>query len=635
MDLLAINSSTASLMSVVNIIALNYFTEFHTVCVIKTSLDYVLINVPIPTAVITVDSTFNETFQTAVDEGCQAFIVSERALMTFMDAFVEIHDNSDQRSSNKRLLVLLDMYDLEFVNAFIKHPNTLELPSTALLVPNYSEDAVDLYSTKFFNDGTRSTVVVEIEPIVGLDCYPDKFSNMNGVPIHLCTLMYPPYAYYEETIPEKANARYHTSFKKEDIPLYLDGTEVILLVEFCRKYNCSVEASFDEVFLWGEVYDNHTGNGLLGSVVERRADIAVAAIYYWRQPYKFATYTQPISRSGITVLVPKPRILPPWRTPFLSFSSSLWLAVFVALCVGVLAVWLIEKIRFKILQPKELPVTISDALLTMIGFYMEQSARMRTDMISCVLLFTSLLFAGFMVGNTYGGGLAGIMTIPQYEKPIDTTMDLAETGIMWGATALSWIFSIMSAPQPYMKKLVKSYRVISDDFMAKHSKTHDMGFAGERTEFQHFVPADFVDSEASTMLQLLKDDLYWESVAAIITKTCPFKQKFNDLIMQVKQSGIQNYWELQASNNYLHGTIQLNILNARSVGSGDNVVRLTISHFLGAYMILGAGLGMATLTFLLEIFRVRLTQSIHRKARQLKLKLYNLSKSIVNEAFSE
>lgn len=78
---------------------------------------------------------------------------------------------------------------------------------------------------------------------------------------------------------------------------------------------------------------------------------------------------------------------------------------------------------------------------------MEQSARMRTDMISCVLLFTSLLFAGFMVGNTYGGGLAGIMTIPQFEKPIDTTMDLAETGIMWGATALSWIFSIMSAPQ--------------------------------------------------------------------------------------------------------------------------------------------------------------------------------------------
>lgn len=52
-----------------------------------------------------------------------------------------------------------------------------------------------------------------------------------------------------------------------------------------------------------------------------------------------------------------------------------------------------------------------------------------------------------MVGNTYGGGLAGIMTIPQYEKSIDTTVDLAETGIMWGATALSWIFSIMAAPQ--------------------------------------------------------------------------------------------------------------------------------------------------------------------------------------------
>ncbi|EAT48976.1 AAEL000066-PA [Aedes aegypti] len=602
-----------SMMSAVNVIALSFFTEYYTVCVIKIVFDYILISVPVPTVVINVDSMFNKTFQTAVDSGCQAFIVSERALITFLDVFVEIHDSSDQRSSNKRLLVLLDSNESEVLNTITKHSNTLELPSMALMAPNYSNDSIEMYSTKLYNDGSRSTVTVEIEYVEGPDYFPDKLNNMNGIPIHLCTLMYPPYTYYEETSPEKANARYHASVKGEDVPLFLDGTEVVLLIEFCRKYNCTIEASFDEVYLWGEVFDNHTGNGLLGSVVERRADIAVAAIYYWHQPYKFATYTQPISRSGITVLVPKPRILPPWRTPFLSFSPSLWAAVLAALCVGVIAVWCIEKIRYIILKPNELAVTLSDAVLTMIGFYMEQNARMRTDLMSCVLLFTSLLFAGFMVGNTYGGGLAGIMTIPQYEKSIDTTVDLAETGIMWGATALSWIFSIMAAPQPYMKKLVNTYRVVNDEFMTQHSKTHDMGFAGERTEFRHFVPADFVDNEASTMLQLLKDDLYWESVVAIITKTCPFKQKFNDLIMQIKQSGIQNYWELQASNNYLHGSVQLNILNARSGGSDDIVVKLTISHFLGAYMILAAGLGMATMSFLLETSRIWFRQSMYRK----------------------
>lgn len=113
-----------------------------------------------------------------------------------------------------------------------------------------------------------------------------------------------------------------------------------------------------------------------------------------------------------------------------------------------MAVWLIEGGRYKLLQPQnEMPVTLSDSLLTMIGFYMEQSARMRTDMVSSVFLFTSLLFAGFMVGNSYGGGLAGVMTIPQYEKPIDTTMDLADSGMLYAGRALSWIFSILYATQ--------------------------------------------------------------------------------------------------------------------------------------------------------------------------------------------
>ena len=98
---------------------------------------------------------------------------------------------------------------------------------------------------------------------------------------------------------EKANARYHASFNEKNVSLFLDGTEVTLIVEFCRKYNCSIEVSLgkfifvtlkntskflsisvDEEHLWGEVFDNRTGNGIMGMIVERRADIAVSAIYY-------------------------------------------------------------------------------------------------------------------------------------------------------------------------------------------------------------------------------------------------------------------------------------------------------------------------------------------------------------------
>ncbi|XP_058817470.1 uncharacterized protein LOC131680777 [Topomyia yanbarensis] len=608
--------SVSPVVTLLNYIALTYLSDYYAICLIKTTPDYIAFSTAVPTMIINVDQEFNETFLRAIEAGCQAYLVSDDALLSFLDVFITVHDAADQRSSNKLLITVMNSNNLSTLTPVKDHPNIVELPDVMFIMPNVEDGSFELYTTELSNNGTRGTVEVIIRPIHPPDYFPNKFLDMRGIPIRLCTLMYPPYVYYKEVKEaSEANARYDPAFKKEDIPLFFDGTEATLILEFCIRHNCTIEASFDEVNVWGEVFDNHTGTGLLGAVIERRADIAVAAIYYWRQPYKFGTYTQPVSRSGITVLVPKPRMLPPWRTPFLSFTGYLWLAVFVAFCVGAIAVWLIEIGRYKLLQPpNEMPITISDAMLTMIGFYMEQSARMRTDMVSCVFLFTSLLFAGFMVGNSYGGGLAGVMTIPQYEKPIDTAVDLADSGMLYAGGALSWIFSIIPAPQPYMKKLVKNYRVVEEEYLYRHTKTHDLGFVGERTEFNHFVPSDFVDNEASTMLQLLKDDLYWETVVALVTKTSPFRQEFNNLLMQVKQSGIQHFWELRSANRYLRTTVQLNIWNARSAGSGDEVIKLTISHFLGAYLILAIGLGLGALTFAVEVCRFRVKNGKRSKA---------------------
>lgn len=37
----------------------------------------------------------------------------------------------------------------------------------------------------------------------------------------------------------------------------------------------------DEVGEWGNIYDNVTGDGVLGAVAERRVDIGFTALYSW------------------------------------------------------------------------------------------------------------------------------------------------------------------------------------------------------------------------------------------------------------------------------------------------------------------------------------------------------------------
>ena len=63
----------------------------------------------------------------------------------------------------------------------------------------------------------------------------------------------------------------------------------------------------DEPGEWGEIFDNRTGNGIIGAVVERRAEVGVGALYSWYHESIFLSLSKFISRTGVTVITPKPK----------------------------------------------------------------------------------------------------------------------------------------------------------------------------------------------------------------------------------------------------------------------------------------------------------------------------------------
>ncbi|XP_055604894.1 uncharacterized protein LOC129753118 [Uranotaenia lowii] len=580
-------SATDSVALLLNQLALGVLSKYYCTCIVRTSDDAVVISEILPAMVITVDDRFDESFQQGVDNGCQSFITFETSIWMFLDHFIDVHDASDQRFSDKVLIVLAEYVNDSFIQRISEHPSVKDLRNTLIVASDSEEKLLKLLTVDIFGNGSPGTTIVQFSAISLEQFLPDDGQNFRGIPVRLQSVVNPPFGYYEKTTPDKANARCDPQYCSEDVPLYIDGSEPMLLVHFCQRYNCSIEAYFDEIELWGDVYPNRSGPGVLGAIANRKTDFAVAALYFWIQPYVFSTYTESISRSGVTILVPKPRLVDPWRTPFLSFSPHLWIAVALAFLAGVLSVWFLERVRVQIIEHGE-PKSISDSVLTIIGFYMEQTAIMRNDLVSCVFLFSSLMLAGFMVGNLYGAGLASIMTIPQYEKPIDTGRDFAESNMLLAGSAISWIYAIMEAPQPFLQKIVENYRLVDIDYMIDHRYALDIGYIGERTQFGHFGPIDFLDEGSASLMRLLKDDLFWQMCTAIVSKTWPLKHHFNKLVLAVKESGIQNYWELQIVKNYMNSKIQQGILDSRNTNQGSEAETLTTSHLMGSYMILGS-----------------------------------------------
>uniref|UniRef100_A0A182JBJ4 Ionotropic glutamate receptor C-terminal domain-containing protein n=1 Tax=Anopheles atroparvus TaxID=41427 RepID=A0A182JBJ4_ANOAO len=285
-------------------------------------------------------------------------------------------------------------------------------------------------------------------------------------------------------------------------------------------------------------------------------------------------------------------MLPFWRTPLLSFSWPLWTAVAVTFVVGSFVAWVAGRGRYRLLVAisgqavsTSEQLSPSEVIMMMVGFFVAQSSPIRNDLWSCVFLFSSLLLAGFMVCNLYSGGLATVMTVPQYEKSIDTVIDFAESGIQWFGPTPYCLEAINNATEPHLRQIRSTFKVASTLEAQRHAHAVDGGFIIEQAQHGHFAPSDFLDLESSTKFQILREDIYFEYCIALMTKTNPLRNSLNEHILQVQQSGMLYHWGTVSASRYLSTDVLRNIEQARlHRNDAGQAVTLQIDHFLGVLL---------------------------------------------------
>lgn len=80
-----------------------------------------------------------------------------------------------------------------------------------------------------------------------------------------------------------------------------------IALEFAKRLNMTPQLLIDEISLWGTVYENWTGNGIIGTLTKDLADVGFGALYTWSREYRFMDLSKPTLRTGITCLVPAPK----------------------------------------------------------------------------------------------------------------------------------------------------------------------------------------------------------------------------------------------------------------------------------------------------------------------------------------
>uniref|UniRef100_A0AAG5CT27 Ionotropic glutamate receptor C-terminal domain-containing protein n=1 Tax=Anopheles atroparvus TaxID=41427 RepID=A0AAG5CT27_ANOAO len=227
-----------------------------------------------------------------------------------------------------------------------------------------------------------------------------------------------------------------------------------------------------------------------------------------------------------------------------------------------------------------------------------------------MILIGSLLLFGLMIGNAYSGGLSSVMTVPRYEKSIDTVQELADRNLRWGSTHDAWIFSIQLATQPTIVKLLRSFITAPKEVLHKNAVERNMAYSIERLPYGHYAIGEYITDAVSGNFEIMLEDIYWENCVAMATKTWPLMDELDELTLVIFQSGIQRFWENKVVSKFADNKVQHAIATSRHFGN-PGPIALQPSHLLGAFFLLASGLGLGLVCFACELLWHRLSYGSH------------------------
>lgn len=208
--------------------------------------------------------------------GCQDILIHHENASDLFIQFENLIRIKTERFNGRKYIAtgrnsqnILDTKELEYVSDLI-----IIVPKEINSSVNY-EIITHLYAHKN-KTKCNEPVLLDIwyshnySFMYGNHLFPNKLLNQFGRQFRIGTFTYEPYSI---TGKFSNNKKIVKNFRIGTDDYSYHGTETSLVYEFVRKYNLTPSFTIIGEDLWGDIYDNWTGIGLLGSVLNDKIDI--------------------------------------------------------------------------------------------------------------------------------------------------------------------------------------------------------------------------------------------------------------------------------------------------------------------------------------------------------------------------
>ncbi|XP_010868626.1 glutamate receptor ionotropic, kainate 4 isoform X1 [Esox lucius] len=234
-----------------------------------------------------------------------------------------------------------------------------------------------------------------------------------------------------------------------------EGFCVDMLRELAQHLHFSYRLQLVADGMYGTPGPNGTWTGMVGELISRKADLAIAGLTITSEREKVIDFSKPFMTLGISIMYTAHMTRQPSYWSFLDpFSPGVWLFMLLAYLMVSCVLFLVARLtpyewcssepclqgRCKLVLNQ---YTLGNSLWFPVGGIMQQGTAISPHALSTRCLSTVWWFFTLIIVSSYTANMAAFLTIQRMEVPIDSVDDLAdqttiEYGTMQGGSTMNF-----------------------------------------------------------------------------------------------------------------------------------------------------------------------------------------------------
>uniref|UniRef100_K1PDJ4 Glutamate receptor 1 n=1 Tax=Magallana gigas TaxID=29159 RepID=K1PDJ4_MAGGI len=369
-----------------------------------------------------------------------------------------------------------------------------------------------------------------------------------------------------------------------------------------------------------------TWNGMIGELLDQKADLALASLTITRARQRVVDFTKPFMKIGISIMIKKPDKQKPGVFSFMEpLDSMVWVCVSLAF-TGVSLVlffigrwspfeWRAEASR------KEISVTnaftLSNTLWFSLGALMQQGSDIFPRSISGRIVGSAWWFFTLILISSYTANLAAFLTIERLIPPIQGVEDLVkskdvEYGTFKGGSTEAF-FEMSQVP--IYRQMYEYMKSKGDQVMVNSDKEGYEKVRQSKGDYAYLVESpknDYQNQKKPCNTMKVGENLDHKGYGIATPPYSPLRKDLNLVVLMLREEGelhkLQRKWWFDKG--------ECGTMDSKDTSKSP----LTLSNVSGIFHILIGGLVLSMMVSLVEY-------SVHRLRKQHKLRFRKVNQS--------